>query len=239
MTAIALENLTVSYDRHPAVHHLSGCFAPGSLTAVIGPNGAGKSTLLKAIVGILKPDEGRIARGREIAYLPQVAEIDRGFPISVADFVAAGAWPRCGGFRAMRADVGGALDAVGLRSFAPRGIGTLSGGQFQRMLFARLILQDAPAILLDEPFAAIDARTVADLMRLIRAWHAAGKTVIAVLHELDLVREAFPQALLLMREAVAWGPTPEVLTPERLKAMRETAMRYEDDAEVCVLGGAA
>lgn len=239
MSAVVLDNLTVSYDRHPAVHHLSGSFAVGSLTAVVGPNGAGKSTLLKAIVGFLKPDEGRIVRGPEIAYLPQVAEIDREFPIRVGDFVAAGAWTRCGGFGALTADVDAALGAVGMQSFAARGIGTLSGGQFQRMLFARLILQDAPVILLDEPFAAIDARTVADLMRLIETWHAAGKTIVAVLHELDLARAAFPQTLLLMREAVAWGPTREVLTPERLAAMRESAMRFDDDAEVCTLGGAA
>lgn len=237
--AIALENFTVSYDRHPAVHHLTGGFAAGSMTAVVGPNGAGKSTLLKAIVGLLKPDEGRIVRGRRIAYLPQVAEIDRSFPISVADFVAAGAWAHCGGFRALQADVGAALGAVGMQGFSTRGIGTLSGGQFQRMLFARLILQDAPVILLDEPFAAIDARTVADLMRLIGAWHAAGKTIVAVLHELELVRAAFPETLLLMREAVAWGATREVLTPERLAMMRETAMRFDDDDEICVLGGAA
>lgn len=237
--AITLENLTVSYARHPAVHHLTGAFATGSLTAVVGPNGAGKSTLLKAIVGFLKPDEGRIVRGREIAYLPQVADIDREFPITVEDFVSAGAWARYGGFRAVRADVGAALDAVGMESFSARGIGMLSGGQFQRMLFARLILQDAPVILLDEPFSAIDARTVADLMRLIGAWHAAGKTIVAVLHELDLVRAAFPQTLLLMREAVGWGPTRAVLTPERLTMMRETAMRFDDAAEVCGLGGAA
>lgn len=238
-SAILLDNLTVAYDRHPAVHHLTGGFAAGSLTAVVGPNGAGKSTLLKAIAGLLKPDEGRIVRGPEIAYLPQVAEIDREFPIAVADFVAAGAWARCGSFRALRADVGAALGAVEMQSFAARGIGTLSGGQFQRMRFARLILQDAPAILLDEPFAAIDARTVADLMRLIGAWREAGKTVVAVLHELDLVRAAFPETLLLMREAVAWGPTRAVLTPERLAAMRESAMRFDDDPEICTLGGAA
>ena len=236
---IALENLTVSYARHPAVHHLTGSFAPGSLTAVVGPNGAGKSTLLKAIVGFLKPDEGRIVRGREIAYLPQVAEIDREFPITVGDFVAAGAWTRCGGFRSLRIDVGAALGAVGMQSFSGRGIGTLSGGQFQRMLFARLILQDAPVILLDEPFAAIDARTVADLMRLIGTWHAAGKTIVAVLHELELARAQFPQTLLLMREAIAWGATREVLIPDRLAVMRESAMRFDDGAEICTLGGAA
>lgn len=242
---IGLENLTVSYDRHPAVHHLSGSFARGSLTAVIGPNGAGKSTLLKAIVGFLKPDEGRIVRhladpGREIAYLPQLAEIDREFPITVEDFAAAGAWGRCGGFRgvsvALRREVEAALAAVGMETFARRGIGTLSGGQFQRVLFARLILQDAPVILLDEPFAAIDTRTVADLMGLVSAWHRAGRTVIAVLHELDLVRTHFPQALLLMREAVAWGPTPEVLTRDHLASLRDTALRFEENADVCAEG---
>ena len=168
MTAqLQFRNLTLGYDRHPAVHHLDGAVRIGSLTAVVGPNGAGKSTLFKGVVGVIKPLAGRIERNgvqpQDIAYLPQVAEIDRSFPISVYDMVAMGLWRSKGLFggigRKDRDTVEGAIAAVGLTGFEPRPIGTLSGGQMQRMLFARLLLQDARVIVLDEPFNAIDAKT--------------------------------------------------------------------------------
>lgn len=209
---VRLDDLTVAYDRHPAVHHVSGAFAPGSLTAIAGPNGAGKSTLLKAIMGELRPAEGRVehrlARA-EFGYLPQVAEIDRRFPISVIDTVMLGAWKSRGAFGRMApADVkkaGEALAAVGLDGFGRRHVGSLSAGQFQRVLFARLLLQDADVILLDEPFTAIDARTTRDLLDIVSRWHGEGRTVIAVLHDFELVRTHFPQTLLLARELVAGG----------------------------------
>ena len=145
----------------------------GALMAVVGPNGAGKSTLFKGIVGMLKPLAGGIdrcgLRARDIAYLPQVADIDRTFPISVYDMVAMGLWRDAGLFggigRAEREEVAHAISAVGLTGFEERPIGTLSGGQMQRTLFARLLLQDARVIVLDEPFNAIDAKTAADLLR--------------------------------------------------------------------------
>ena len=173
MAAIALHDLTLGYDGHPAVHHLSGVFAAGSMTAVVGPNGSGKSTLLKGITGILRPLGGRIERGglriSQIAYLPQQAEIDRSFPITVLDLVALGLWKRLGMFGGMRKELWGearqALTSVGLDGFELRAIGELSAGQFQRVLFARLLLQDCPVILLDEPFTGIDTRTTADSLR--------------------------------------------------------------------------
>src|ERR1700750_336892 len=180
MTALLqFRDVTLGYDRHPAVHHLSGEVAPGALLAVIGPNGAGKSTLFRGLVGILKPLAGSIARhgvdAREIAYLPQIADIDRSFPISVFDFVGTGLWRATGIFggigKAAQKMVAQALSAVGLTGFENRGIGTLSGGQMQRMLFARLMLQDARLIVLDEPLNAIDAKTSADLLELVRRWH--------------------------------------------------------------------
>src|SRR5262249_3359499 len=150
--------LTLGYDRHPAVHHLDGAIENGALMAVVGPNGAGKSTLFKGIVGMLKPLSGAIERGmlkaRDIAYLPQAADIDRSFPINVYDMVAMGLWHRTGPFggidRKARERVEHAIAAVGLTGFEDRVIATLSGGQMQRMLFARLLLQDARVIVLDE-----------------------------------------------------------------------------------------
>ena len=244
-TAPALEfrDLTLGYDRHPAVHHLSGIVATGSLTAVVGPNGAGKSTLFKGVVGTLKPLAGSIERGgfnpRAIAYLPQAAEIDRSFPINAYDMVAMGLWRAKGLFGGIdRKDhlaIETSLAAVGLTGFEQRAIGTLSGGQMQRMLFARLLVQDARMIVLDEPFAAIDARTSAELLALLQRWHAERRTVLAALHDVDLVRAVFPETLLLAREPVAWGPTHEVLTVENLNKARRMCEAFDESAEACAV----
>ncbi|MEP9348009.1 zinc ABC transporter ATP-binding protein AztA [Xanthobacter sp. KR7-225] len=238
---IAFSDLTLGYERHPAVHHLSGLVEEGALLAVCGPNGAGKSTLLKGITGALRPLGGRIdLKGlstRDIAYLPQGAEIDRSFPIAVFDMVAMGLWRRAGLFGAIgardRARIEAALAAVGLQGFEKRPIGTLSGGQMQRTLFARLLLQDARLILLDEPFTALDAATVSDLLALVGRWHREGRTVLAVLHDFDLVRATFPQTLLLARGPIAWGPTPDALSPENLLKARRMGEAWHQDAASC------
>lgn len=236
--SISISQLSVAYDRNAALRGIDGCFEAGSMTAVVGPNGAGKSTLIKALVGILRPATGRITRQgispRDVAYLPQAAEIDRTFPISVSDIVTLGAWRHIGAFRAATRDVATrteqALSAVGLEGFGRREIGSLSAGQFQRVLFARLLLQDAPVIVLDEPFTAIDARTTRDQLDLVRRWHGEQRTIIAVLHDFDQVRSNFPRALLLAREQIAWGPTEETMSPANLLRARAMAERWEDDA---------
>jgi zinc/manganese transport system ATP-binding protein len=237
---ISFRDLTLGYDRHPAVHHLDGDVPEGALLAVCGPNGAGKSTLLKGIAGVLSPLAGHIegpTPAREIAYLPQAAEVDRSFPIDVYDLVAMGLWRRSGLFggigRADRDRIEHAIAAVGLEGFETRPIGTLSGGQMQRTLFARLLLQEARLILLDEPFTALDAGTVADLTALVERWNGEGRTVIAVLHDLELVRVHFPQTLLLARMPVAWGATREVLTPTNLNEARRMCEAWDDRASAC------
>ena len=239
MSAIRLTDLTLGYDRHPAVHHLSGEIEAGSLTAIVGPNGAGKSTLLKGIAGALAPLAGGIAlaKGKRLAYLPQSADLDRSFPIHVYDLVAMGLWNHAGIFGRIGAaaahKVEHAIAAVGLTGFERRPIGTLSGGQMQRALFARLLLQDADVILLDEPFTAIDARTTADLLDLVRRWHGEKRTVLAVLHDIETVRQAFPQTLLLAREAVAWGETAAVLTHDNLLTARRMVEAFDNHAAPC------
>src|SRR5271156_1682544 len=240
---LQFRDVTLGYDRHPAVHHLSGEVATGALLAVVGPNGAGKSTLFRGIVGILKPLAGSIVTGalnvRDIAYLPQTADIDRSFPISVFDFVGTGLWRATGFFGGMgkpaRDRIAQALAAVGLNGFENRTIGTLSGGQMQRMLFARVLLQDARMIVLDEPFNAIDAKTSADLLALVRRWHAEQRTVLAALHDMDLVRANFPEALLLARGPVAWGATAEVLTAENLSQARRMCEAFDEGAAACAV----
>jgi zinc/manganese transport system ATP-binding protein len=240
---LLVENLTATHRRHPAVHHLSARFAPGSLTAIVGPNGAGKTTLLRAVAGLHRADEGRIVMSRadgvppRLALLPQQSGMDRAFPILCREVVVLGLWSRLGALRgASAADLAraeAALEAVGLRGFERRPVGEMSAGQFQRLLFARLLLQDADLILLDEPFNAVDARTAADLLALLKRWHGEGRTVIAVLHDLDLVREAFPETLLIAREKIAQGPTAEVLSAaNRLKA-RMMAEGWDEAARAC------
>jgi zinc/manganese transport system ATP-binding protein len=242
MTAqLKFRDLTLGYDRHPAVHHLNGEIASGALLAVIGPNGAGKSTLFRGIAGILKPLAGSIHLGgldiRDIAYLPQSIDIDRSFPISVFDFVGTGLWRATGFFggmgKAAREKIAHALAAVGLSGFENRSIGTLSGGQMQRMLFARVLLQDARLIVLDEPFNAIDAKTSADLLALVKRWHGERRTVLAALHDMELVRSHFPETLLLARGPVAWGETAEVLTAENLMVALRMCEAFDDSAAAC------
>ena len=239
--ALKFSDLTLGYDRHPAVHHLDGTVERGSLLAVVGPNGAGKSTLFKGVVGTLRPLAGRIERGglsvRDIAYLPQIADIDRSFPINVYDMVAMGLWRRAGLFggigRKARHDIEEAIAAVGLIGFEDRPVSTLSGGQMQRTLFARLLLQNARLIVLDEPFSAVDAKTAADLFDLVGRWHREERTVLAALHDLDLVKTHFPHTLLLARMPVAWGDTAAVLTPENLLKARRMCEAFDDHAGEC------
>ena len=240
-SALSFSNMTLGYDRRPAVHHLDGTVEIGSLLAVVGPNGAGKSTLLKGLMGLLKPLEGTLSLGGigrdAIAYLPQAADVDRSFPLSVFDLVSAGNWRKTGLFGGFgskdRHTVHEAMTAVGLAGFENRSIGTLSGGQLQRALFARLLLQDARLILLDEPFTAIDNKTTADLLALIGRWHGEKRTIIAVLHDMDIVKEHFPQTLLLARTPIAWGKTSEALAPENLLRARRMVEAHERDAEAC------
>jgi zinc/manganese transport system ATP-binding protein len=240
---LKFRDVTLGYDRHPAVHHLSGEVSAGALLAIVGPNGAGKSTLFRGLVGILKPLSGSIETGgldlRDIAYLPQTADIDRSFPISVYDFVGTGLWRSTGFFGGMgkvaREKIAQALSAVGLNGFENRPIGTLSGGQMQRMLFARVLLQDARLIVLDEPFNAIDAKTSVDLLALVRRWHTEKRTVLAALHDMDLVRANFPETLLLARGPVAWGATADVLTAENLNEARRMCEAFDDSAAACAV----
>ena len=222
---------------------MSGSFAPGSCTAVIGPNGAGKSTLLGVLAGRVAPTSGGLERGAatRVAYLPQQADIDRSFPITVRDVVAMGLWSRLGAFRRVsRADdaaISAALAQTGLAGFERRLIGELSTGQTQRVLFARLMLQDADVVLLDEPFNAVDERTTADLLAVVQRWHAEGRTVIAVLHDMEQVRRHFPRTLLLAREAVAWGPTDAVLHEQSLRRARQMVEAWDEAAPACEAHG--
>ena len=219
--AIEIDDLAVTYGSVSALDGVSGRFTPGVATAVIGPNGAGKSTLLKAIAGLVAPARGSVRIDADaVAYLPQSADLDRGFPLSAGDLALLGLWRRLGALREAavsdRARVSAALETVGLGGMDRTLIGALSAGQFQRVRFARLIVQDAPVILLDEPFAGVDTETTRILLRLVDDWRDEGRTIVAVLHDLGQVRRHFSETLYLDRRVLGWGPTDAILAEAAL-----------------------
>ena len=226
--AIELDEVCLGWRDKVAVRDLTGTFHKGSFTAVVGPNGAGKSTLLRGIMGWVSPVSGLIRvngrHGERIAFMPQQGDFDRSFPITTREFIAMGAWRRVGAWRGFSAAERGrleqAMQAVGLADFGKRPLATLSGGQLQRALFARLMLHDADIYMLDEPFSALDRETTEDLMGLLLKWNREGKTIVVVLHDLELVRREFPTTLLLAGQSVGWGATADVLTPENLHRAR-------------------
>lgn len=217
---LACRDLTISYNRHPVVHHVDYEFCIGSATAIIGPNGAGKSTLLKAILGEVKPETGRVILSgfdlAHIAYMPQYNEIDNSLPLTVSEVVLLGAWHHMGLFasipKKMVERVSFCLNEVGLSGFEKRSVAELSKGQLQRVLFARIIMQDAQLIFLDEPFNNMDMRTIATLLDIINNWKFQGRTVIAVLHDLAQVANSFDKTVLLAKHLIAAGETKNVLT---------------------------
>ena len=222
--ALSLSDLVAGHDGHVSLREVTLAVPAGARVAVIGANGAGKSTLLKTIAGELPPLGGQMRRCATCArmgYLPQSATVDTRFPVSVYEFVAMGVWNHVGLFRrlgpAVRQRIDAALDRTGLAALARRPIGALSGGQLQRARFARLMLQDAALLLLDEPFAGVDRPTREALMTLIDGWHGEGRTCLVVLHDLDLVRQRFEWCLSVDDGHAQLTPTAELL------ALRPTA----------------
>lgn len=238
--SIIVENLTVSYRRRPAVHHVDITFEEHSMWAVFGPNGAGKSTFLKSLMGLQPIDTGSIRLDgltrQNIAYLPQQSDIDRSQPMTVFDLAAMGLWYEIGFFKgintAQKQRVHEALERVGMQQFASRQIAHLSNGQFQRVLFARMLVQNAKFLLLDEPFNAVDARTTYELLDVLQKCHCGGHAIIAVLHDYEQVRAYFPNTLLLAREKIAAGATETILTEPYL-AQANAKMQQQESPEWC------
>lgn len=242
---ISIKNLTISYDRQPAVHHLSVEFLSGSLTAITGPNGAGKSSLLKAIAGITQPFEGSIdfngITRKDLAYLPQSADLQRDFPLNLLQMVTSGYWLQNGVFGGAFGNISKlqkeqalkAIEQVGLKDFSGRTLDTLSSGQFQRALFARLLVQNAKVILLDEPFTAVDEKTTTKLLEIIHHWHEEKRTVLCVLHDIEQIKTHFPDCLLMARQRIAFGKSIEVLKPETMLPTNFFKEALPDIHEVC------
>ena len=223
-SVLEIRNLALGYPGLDLFRGLSMDLEKGSTLAVLGANGSGKSTFVKMLLGLMEPLSGRLTwpngRPREVGYLAQMTEFDRRFPIRVRDLAAMGAW---NGFglrgkldKKSRVQVEDALEAAGVLDIADRSLHTLSGGQLQRALFARVIMQDAPLILLDEPFAAVDQSTEAHLLSIIGRWRDEGRAVVLVVHDLSSVLDHCSHALLLGGGVATYGTVDDVLTPERL-----------------------
>ena len=224
-----VRGLTVAYGERPVLWDVTWA-APAGLTAIVGPNGAGKSTMIKAALGLIPALSGS-ARffGRPLAevrnrvgYLPQRASVDWDFPATALDVVCMARYPRMSWWgrvpRREREAARAALDEVGLSDFAQRQIGRLSGGQQQRVFLARALAQDADLYLMDEPFAAVDAATEQAIVAVLRRLTEAGRSVVAVHHDLSTVPDYFAHVLLLNGRAVASGPVRQAFTPQAIAA---------------------
>lgn len=225
MMLLACHDLTVSYHHRTAISGISCQFKAGTTTAIIGPNGAGKSTFLGALLGQIPLDSGQITMQnmtyKDIAYLPQSHEIDNLLPLTVEDVVLLGSWYEMGMLAAVSKQsvlrVNDCLSAVGLIGFNSKYVSELSKGQLQRVLLARTMMQQASVIILDEPFNALDTKTIQDILVLIKLWQQQGKIIIAVLHNLTQVANYFDYTMLLATKLIQFDTTEKVLNNPYLK----------------------
>lgn len=239
--AIEVNNLTVSYGPVPALLDVSLSVPPGQLVGVIGPNGSGKSTLIKSILGFVKPDVGEVklfgesadkAKGR-VAYVPQRGSVDWDFPITVQEVALMGRYGHVPWWRDLtrkdRQITDEALEMVRMSEFKNRQIGQLSGGQQQRVFMARAMAQGADILLLDEPFAGVDAATERAILDVLERTKSSGRTLMVVHHDLATAAEYFDTLVLLKQRLFAYGPPELVLDQELLSQVYEGKLRIFAD----------
>ena len=239
--AVQAEGLTVAYDARPVLRAVSFRIMPGEMIGVIGPNGAGKSTLLKCMLGLIKPDYGNVklfgqpikTKRASVAYVPQTEAVDWDFPVTVGDVVQMGrarhgflGWPSKQDKRAAAE----ALEQVGMTPFANRHIRQLSGGQQRRVFLARALCQQAELLLLDEPFAGVDAASEQAIFALIDQIRASGKTVLVVNHDLSIL-DRFDRVMMLNQRVVAFGPPSEIANNTNLRATYGGRLALLDQAD--------
>ena len=224
---IEIKNLTVTYKDTPALDNINVTLSKSKIIGIIGPNGAGKSTLIKAVLniisskGIIKIDD-KLSKDQlgSVAYVEQKINIDYNFPIKVRECVSLGIYPKIGLFKNLNKHdwqkVDGALKLVGLEEFSNRQISELSGGQFQRVLIARCLVQEAKYIFLDEPFVGIDSVSEEIIMNTLKKLRDNGHTILIVHHDLRKVHAYFDEVLLLNKKLISYGSTKETFTRENL-----------------------
>ena len=241
--AIKVSNVTVSYGPTPALLDVSFEVPPGLLVGIIGPNGSGKSTLIKTILGFKRPDIGSVelfgkpadqVRGR-VAYVPQHGSVDWEFPISVRDVALMGRYgkiPWWGGASAEDKRIAReSLEMVRMEEFENRQIGQLSGGQKQRVFMARAMAQGADILLLDEPFAGVDAATERAILDVLQRTRESGRTLLVVHHDLATAAEYFDRLVLVKQRLFAYGTPQQVLHPELLSGVYEGRLRIFADLQ--------
>jgi len=237
LPAIDVEHLTVSYGPVPALLDISLQVPRGTLVGIIGPNGSGKSTLIKAILGFLRPDVGQVrifgqpaerAKGR-VAYVPQRGAVDWDFPITVREVALMGRYGQVPWWRDLSREdrrlADEALEMVRMLPFAHRQIGQLSGGQQQRVFMARAMAQGAEILLLDEPFAGVDAATERAILDVLQQTKRAGRTLLVVHHDLVTAGEYFDSLILIKQRLYAYGPPAAVLNSDLLSQVYEGELR--------------
>ena len=238
---IEVDHLTVSYHAKPALLDVTISIERDQLVGVIGPNGAGKSTFIKAILGFIKPDVGSVkingqsaqkAKG-EVAYVPQRGAVDWDFPISVEEVALMGRYQRIPWYTSPsgtdRQAALEALEMVRMQDFAERQIGELSGGQQQRVFLARALAQGSDILLLDEPFAGVDAATERAILDVLERAKQAGKTLVVVHHDLSTAAEYFDRLILIKQRLYAYGPPRLVLREDLLSKVYEGRLRIFSD----------
>ncbi|MDT2599870.1 metal ABC transporter ATP-binding protein [Enterococcus hulanensis] len=229
MKTIRVENLSVAYRGKIALQHVNLELSAGKLTGIVGPNGAGKSTLMKGILQLIKTQSGKIFYGEEpinnqrqkIAYVEQRQDIDLSFPIDVLGVVVFGTYPHLKIFqrpgKQEKKLAAECLEKVGLSEFSDRQISELSGGQLQRVFIARALAQQAEWILLDEPFAGIDATSEKIIIDLLKELRDEGKSIVIVHHDLHKVTDYFDEVILLNKGLIASGPVAQTYTTKNME----------------------
>ena len=226
---IEIRDLTVAYDDTPVFTDVAVQFNAGKITGIIGPNGAGKSTLIKAVLGLIKSQEGTVTYNdrpfsevqKKVAYVEQRKELDLNFPINVLDVVITGTYGQLGLFRnpgkKEKLASQEALKQVSLEEFASRQIGNLSGGQLQRVFVARTIVQEADIIIMDEPFVGIDLQSETAIMKIMKQWRDDNKTIIVVHHDLNKVSKYFDDLVIMNHGILDYGPTARVYNAQNIE----------------------
>jgi manganese/iron transport system ATP-binding protein len=238
---LKVADLTVRYNGTHALEGVSFGVQAGERVAIVGPNGAGKSTLFKALVGLLHPTRGTMeTNGAEFGYVTQRSAVDWSFPVTVHDVVMMGRIAKMGWLRWQRASdreiVQRCLAQVGMLGYASRQIKELSGGQQQRVFIARALAQEATILLMDEPFAGVDAPSQEAILEIIERLHGQGVTILVSTHDLNLAVERFDQLALLNRQLIAYGPPQQAVTPETLAAAYGGQALWRGEDYAMVLG---
>ena len=226
---VKVKGLTVAYNEKPVLKNVSLNIEKGVMMAIVGPNGAGKSTLIKGMLNLIRPLTGEVTfygekyekmRNR-VAYVPQRGSVDWDFPTTVYDVVEMGRYGKVGWLKRIRKidreKTKEAIRMVEMSEFSRRQISQLSGGQQQRVFLARALVQEAEIYFMDEPFQGVDSRTEKSLVKLLKSLRNEGKTVVAVHHDLQTVKEYFDYVTFINTSLIASGHVNEVFTEENIE----------------------